>query len=107
VSDPKLDFDLGGLANVVDFPGLASLVRGLVLEQVSSVAGAPKSVFVPLAELAETTATSKVFHSNKLSLLQLSVTSICDTSGIEARFSRMRSGPSVGPSGKIIGGERY
>ena len=27
VSDPRVDFDLGGVANVVDVPGLAGIVR--------------------------------------------------------------------------------
>jgi len=47
---------------VVDFPGLAGLARGLVVEQLNGIAGAPKSIFVPLAEGAELVASTKVLY---------------------------------------------
>lgn len=49
VHKPALDFDLGGLANLVDVPGVSAVVRNYALEQIAALLVVPNSLRVPLA----------------------------------------------------------
>lgn len=50
VTAPRLDFDLGGLANVVDMPGISKLVKSLILEQIGNLAVIPNQIRVPFID---------------------------------------------------------
>ena len=36
LSSPDIDFDLGGIANALDAPGLSNIIRKIILEQIGN-----------------------------------------------------------------------
>ena len=50
VSPPELNFDLGGVANLFDFPGLVELAKGAAMESLSAMVVVPRGVVVPMVE---------------------------------------------------------
>ena len=50
VHNPRIDFDLGGIANVIDIPGLSRLARNLIIEQIGNFAVLPNAIVVPMVE---------------------------------------------------------
>lgn len=36
LSSPEIDFDLGGIANALDAPGLSNIIRNIILEQIGN-----------------------------------------------------------------------
>ncbi|ODN05770.1 Extended synaptotagmin-2 [Orchesella cincta] len=50
LNPPSLDFNLIGVADVLDMPGLADLIRRIVQEQIAAMCVLPNKMFVQLAE---------------------------------------------------------
>ncbi|QQP49966.1 Extended synaptotagminlike protein 2a [Caligus rogercresseyi] len=50
LSPPEIDFDLGGIANALDAPGLSNIVRKIILEQVGHFMVLPNKYSMTLAE---------------------------------------------------------
>ncbi len=48
---PDIDFDLGGVANVLDLPGLGILLRHVIHDQLEQIAVVPHSIFISLVTL--------------------------------------------------------
>lgn len=57
LTTPELDFDLGGIANALDAPGLSGIVRKIVLEQIGAFIVLPNKFTMPL--VADGTVTQK------------------------------------------------
>jgi Ca2+-dependent lipid-binding protein len=36
LTSPEIDFDLGGIANALDAPGLSNIIRKIILEQIGN-----------------------------------------------------------------------
>ena len=53
IHNPKIDFDLGGIANLIDIPGLSRLTRNLLIEQVGNFAVLPNAIVVPMVEATD------------------------------------------------------
>jgi Ca2+-dependent lipid-binding protein len=51
---PEIDFDLGGVANALDAPGLSNIIRKIVLEQLGYFMVLPNKMTVPLSDLVDT-----------------------------------------------------
>jgi Ca2+-dependent lipid-binding protein len=49
LSPPEINFDLGGVANCLDVPGLSNIIRNVVIEQISNFVVLPNKITVPLA----------------------------------------------------------
>lgn len=50
---PEIDFDLGGIANAFDAPGLSNIIRQIVLEQIGFFMVLPHKYTMPLIESVE------------------------------------------------------
>uniref|UniRef100_A0A0K2UPA4 Extended synaptotagminlike protein 2a [Tribolium castaneum] n=1 Tax=Lepeophtheirus salmonis TaxID=72036 RepID=A0A0K2UPA4_LEPSM len=50
LSPPEIDFDLGGIANALDAPGLSNIVRKIILEQVGHLMVLPNKYSMTLVE---------------------------------------------------------
>lgn len=48
---PKLDFNLTNLANILDLPGVSTLIRNAVLEQIASHIVYPNVKVIPLSDI--------------------------------------------------------
>eukprot|EP00095_Tigriopus_kingsejongensis_P003141 maker-scaffold438_size171652-snap-gene-0.39 protein:Tk03141 transcript:maker-scaffold438_size171652-snap-gene-0.39-mRNA-1 annotation:"hypothetical protein KGM_14024" len=53
IAPPGLDFDMEGVANILDMPGLSRLVRKLVIEQISAFMVIPNVLKTPMVSQAE------------------------------------------------------
>lgn len=49
LSPPEINFDLGGAANCLDVPGLSTIIRNVVIEQIRNFVVLPNKITVPLA----------------------------------------------------------
>ena len=49
LSPPEINFDLGGVANFLDVPGLSNIIRNVVVEQIGNFVVLPNKITVPLA----------------------------------------------------------
>jgi len=49
LSPPEINFDLGGVANFLDVPGLSNIIRNVVVEQIGNFIVLPNKITVPLA----------------------------------------------------------
>ena len=49
LSPPEINFDLGGVANFLDVPGLSNIIRNVVTEQIGNFIVLPNKITVPLA----------------------------------------------------------
>ncbi len=48
MSSPEIDFDLGGIANALDAPGLSNIIRKIILEQIGNfIVSHPETLTVP------------------------------------------------------------
>merc|ERR1719464_1355022 len=54
LTPPEIDFDLGGVANALDAPGLSNIIRKIVLEQLGYFMVLPNKITVPLSDLVDT-----------------------------------------------------
>ena len=50
MTSPDIDFDLGGIANALDAPGLSNIIRKIVLEQIGYFMVLPNKYTMPLVE---------------------------------------------------------
>ncbi|XP_044595358.1 extended synaptotagmin-2 isoform X1 [Cotesia glomerata] len=50
LNNPSIDFNLVGIADVLDFPGFNQALRKVIKEQVSAIAVLPNKIIVPLSE---------------------------------------------------------
>lgn len=50
LTSPEIDFDLGGVANALDAPGLSNIIRKIVLEQLGHFMVLPNKITVPLSD---------------------------------------------------------
>jgi len=48
LDEPKISFDPDGIAKIVDLPGVSSLVKKVIANQISQICVLPKSIFLPL-----------------------------------------------------------
>lgn len=53
LSNPDIDFDLGGIANAFDAPGLSNIIRKIVLEQIGYLMVLPHKFTMPLMTTVE------------------------------------------------------
>ena len=54
MTSPEVDFDLGGIANAFDAPGLSNIIRTIVLEQIGYFMVLPHKFTMSLSESVET-----------------------------------------------------
>ena len=50
VSPPEINFDLGGVANLLDFPGLVEVAKSAAMESFSTIVVLPRGIAVPMVE---------------------------------------------------------
>ena len=50
LNEPKINFDLDGIAKLLDLPGVSNIIRKIIANQVSQVCVLPNSLFVPLVD---------------------------------------------------------
>ena len=50
VSPPEINFDLGGVANLLDFPGLVEVAKSAAMESLSTIVVLPRGIAVPMVE---------------------------------------------------------
>ena len=50
VATPEINFDLGGVANLLDFPGLVEVAKSAAMESLSTVMVVPCGIVVPMVE---------------------------------------------------------
>ena len=51
VAPPEINFDLGGVANLLDFPGLVEVAKSAAMESLSTMVVLPCGIVVPMVEL--------------------------------------------------------
>ena len=50
VAPPEINFDLGGVANLLDFPGLVEVAKSAAMESLSTMVVLPCGIVVPMVE---------------------------------------------------------
>ena len=50
MAPPELNFDLGGVANLLDFPGLVEVAKSAAMEFLSPMVVVPCGIVVPMVE---------------------------------------------------------
>ena len=50
VAPPEINFDLGGVANLLDFPGLVEVAKSAAMESLSTMVVVPSGIVVPMVE---------------------------------------------------------
>lgn len=53
ITPPNLDFDMEGVANILDVPGLSRIVRNVIIEQICSLMVLPNAIKTPLVTQKE------------------------------------------------------
>ena len=50
LEEPRINFDLDGIGKLADLPGVATLLRKIIANQVSQLCVLPRSIFVPFVK---------------------------------------------------------
>ena len=53
IEEPHINFDLEGVASLIDLPGVSTLIKKVIASQVSQLCVVPNSISIPLSEEAK------------------------------------------------------
>ena len=53
IEEPHINFDLEGVASLIDLPGVSTLIKKVIASQVSQLCVLPNSISIPLSEEAK------------------------------------------------------